>query len=43
MAGVTAAFDTLKAATQLQEAGFEEDKARALVSAFAHGMVENPV
>ena len=41
MAGVTAAFDTLKAATQLQEAGFEEDKARALVSTFAQGMVEN--
>lgn len=42
MAGVTAAFDTLKAATQLQEAGFEEDKARALVSTFfAQGMFEN--
>lgn len=41
MARVTAAFDTLKAATQLQEAGFEEDKARALVSTFAQGMVEN--
>ena len=41
MAGVTAAFDTLKAATRLQEAGFEEDKARALVSTFAQGMVEN--
>ena len=41
MAGVTAAFDTLKAATQLQEAGLEEDKARALVSTFAQGMVEN--
>ena len=41
MAGVTAAFDTLKAATQLQEAGFEEEKARALVSTFAQGMVES--
>ena len=25
----------------MQEAGFEEDKARALVSTFAQGMVEN--
>ena len=41
MASVTVAFDTLKAATRLQEAGFEEDKARALVSTFAQGMVEN--
>ena len=42
MAGVTAAFDTLKAATRLQEeAGFDETKARVLVSTFAEGMVEN--
>ena len=41
MAGVTVAFDTLKAATRLQRAGFDEDKARALVSTFAEGMVEN--
>ena len=41
MASVTVAFDTLKTATRLQKAGFEEDKARALVSAFAEGMVDN--
>ena len=41
MAGVTVAFDTLKAATRLRRAGFDEDKARALVSTFAEGMVEN--
>ena len=41
MAGVTVSFDTLKAATRLQRAGFDEDKARALVSTFAEGMVEN--
>jgi hypothetical protein len=42
MAGVTAAFDTLKAATRLQEeAGFDPTKARVLVSTFAEGMVEN--
>ena len=41
MADVTVAFDTLKAATRLQRAGFDEDKARALVSTFAEGMVEN--
>ena len=41
MAGVTVAFDTLKAATRLQRAGFDQDKARALVSTFAEGMVEN--
>ncbi len=36
------AFDTLKAATRLQEeAGFDETKARVLVSTFAEGMVEN--
>ena len=33
------AFDTLQAATQLQEAGFEEAHARALVT-FAEGMSE---
>ena len=42
MAGVAVAFDTLKAATRLQdEAGFDETKARVLVSTFAEGMVEN--
>jgi len=42
MAAVTVAFDTLKAATRLQEeAGFDETKARVLVSTFAEGMVEN--
>ena len=42
MVGVTVAFDTLKAATRLQEeAGFDETKARVLVSTFAEGMVEN--
>ena len=42
MAGVTVAFDTLKAATRLQEeAGFDPTKARVLVSTFAEGMVEN--
>ena len=42
MAGMTVAFDTLKAATRLQEeAGFDETKARVLVSTFAEGMVEN--
>ena len=42
MAGVTVAFDTLKAATRLQEeAGFDQTKARVLVSTFAEGMVEN--
>ncbi len=34
------AFDTLRAATQLQEAGFEEAHARALVT-FAEGAIEN--
>ena len=39
---VTVAFDTLKAATRLQEeAGFDPTKARVLVSTFAEGMVEN--
>ena len=42
MAGVTVAFDTLKAATRLQEeAGFDPTKARVLVSTFAEGMAEN--
>ncbi len=42
MVDVTVAFDTLKAATRLQEeAGFDETKARVLVSTFAEGMVEN--
>ena len=42
MAGVTVAFDTLKAATRLQEeAGFDPTKARVLVSTFAEGLVEN--
>ena len=42
MAVVAVAFDTLKAATRLQkEAGFDETKARVLVSTFAEGMVEN--
>ncbi len=42
MAGVAVAFDTLKAATRLQkEAGFDETKARVLVSTFAEGMFEN--
>ena len=42
MASVTVAFDTLKAATRLrEEAGFDETKARVLVSTFAEGMVEN--
>ena len=42
MAGVTVAFDTLKAATRLQEeAGFDQTKARVLVSTFAEGLVEN--
>ena len=42
MASVAVAFDTLKAATRLQEeAGFDETKARVLVSTFAEGMVEN--
>ena len=41
MADVAVAFDTLKAATRLQHAGFDEGKARALVSTFAEGMVEN--
>ena len=41
MAAVAVAFDTLKAATRLQEAGFDETKARVLVSTFAEGMVEN--
>ena len=42
MAGVTVAFDTLKAATRLQEeAGFDETQARVMVSTFAEGMVEN--
>ena len=34
------AFDTLRAATQLQEAGFEEAHAHALVT-FADGAIEN--
>ena len=34
------AFDTLRAATQLQEAGFEEAHARALVTV-AEGAIEN--
>ena len=43
MAGVTVAFDTLKAATRLQEeAGFDPTKARVLVSTFAEGLVDNP-
>ena len=42
MAAVAVAFDTLRAATRLQEeAGFDETKARVLVSTFAEGMVEN--
>ena len=42
MAGVTVAFDTLRAATRLQEeAGFDQTKARVLVSTFAEGLVEN--
>ena len=42
MAGVTVAFDTLKAATRLQEeAGFDPTKARVLVSTFAEGLVDN--
>ena len=42
MAGVTVAFDTLKAATRLQEeAGFDQTKARVLVSTFAEGLVDN--
>ena len=41
MVDVTVAFDTLKAATRLQQAGFDEGKARALVSTFAEGLVEN--
>ena len=41
MVDVTVAFDTLKAATRLRQAGFDEDKARALVSTFAEGLVEN--
>ena len=42
MANVAVAFDTLKAATRLQqEAGFDETKARVLVSTFAEGLVEN--
>ena len=42
MADVAVAFDTLKAATRLQkEAGFDETKARVLVSTFAEGMGEN--
>jgi len=42
MAAVAVAFDTLKAATRLQkEAGFDETKARVLVSTFAEGMFEN--
>ena len=42
MAAVAVAFDTLRAATRLQEeAGFDETTARVLVSTFAEGMVEN--
>ena len=39
---VAVAFDTLKAATRLQdEAGFSEKQARGLVNTFAEGIVEN--
>ena len=41
MGDVTVAFDTLKAATRLRNAGFDEGKAHALVSTFAEGLVEN--
>ena len=41
MAVVAVAFDTLKAATRLQKAGFGETQARVLVSTFAEAMVEN--
>ena len=42
MAAVAVAFDTLKAATRLQEeAGFKENQARVLVATFAEGIVEN--
>ena len=35
-----ALFDTLKAARRLQEAGFDEEKAGAIVSAFAEDINE---
>lgn len=39
---MTVAFDTLKAATRLQdEAGFNEKQARVLVATFAKGIGEN--
>ena len=42
MDAVAVAFDTLKAATRLQnEAGFSEKQARALVNTFAEGIAEN--
>ena len=41
MAAVAVAFDTLKAATRLQQAGFDKEKAQVLVATFAEGMVEN--
>ncbi len=36
-----AMFDTLRAARQLREAGFEEAQADALVSTFAEGVAAN--
>ncbi len=36
-----AMFDTLRAARQLREAGFEEAQADALVSTFAEGIAAN--
>ena len=36
-----AMFDTLRAARQLREAGFEEVQADALVSTFAEGVAAN--
>lgn len=35
------AFDTLKAANRLREAGFDEKQAQELVSTFAEGVGEN--
>ena len=37
------AFDTLKAAKQLGEAGFEPEQAEALVTTFAQGLNDNLV
>ncbi len=37
----TVAFDTLKAAQRLGQAGFTEDQAGALVTTFADGITEN--